>query len=137
MADRYELVREVCGKGLMIGIEFGHPRSFKLKTSWNLLETASKGLFCQLITIPWLEGASDLTLPDSQLHPKTRQARSEIQRSRCVGAAEEAVHPDRVEHHQDQDQRHQCGTERATTVPTQPGDRAELAQLERNAEPGT
>jgi ornithine--oxo-acid transaminase len=52
MARRHELVHEVRGKGLMIGIEFGHPRSFKLKASWNLLETASKGLFCQLITIP-------------------------------------------------------------------------------------
>jgi ornithine--oxo-acid transaminase len=52
MAERYELVHEVRGKGLMIGVEFGPPRSFKLKAAWNLLETASKGLFCQLITIP-------------------------------------------------------------------------------------
>ena len=36
----------------MIGIEFGAPSSFKLKASWNMLESASKGLFCQLITIP-------------------------------------------------------------------------------------
>ena len=43
---------DVRGKGLMIGIEFGAPQSFKLKASWNLLETANKGLFCQLITIP-------------------------------------------------------------------------------------
>jgi ornithine--oxo-acid transaminase len=52
MAERYELVHEVRGKGLMIGIEFGPPRSFKLKAAWNLLEAANKGLFCQLITIP-------------------------------------------------------------------------------------
>jgi ornithine--oxo-acid transaminase len=52
MKERYELVRDVRGKGLMIGIEFGPPRSLKLKASWNLLETANKGLFCQLITIP-------------------------------------------------------------------------------------
>jgi ornithine--oxo-acid transaminase len=37
---------------MMIGIEFGAPSSFTLKASWNLLETANKGLFCQLITIP-------------------------------------------------------------------------------------
>ena len=61
MAERYELVREVRGKGLMIGIEFGHPRSLKLKASWNLLETASKGLFCQLITIPLLKEHRILT----------------------------------------------------------------------------
>jgi ornithine--oxo-acid transaminase len=52
MRERYEFVQAVRGKGLMIGIEFGPPRSMKLKASWNLLETANKGLFCQLITIP-------------------------------------------------------------------------------------
>jgi ornithine--oxo-acid transaminase len=49
---RYELLVDVRGKGLMIGIEFGAPRSLSLKASWHTLETASKGLFCQLITIP-------------------------------------------------------------------------------------
>ena len=52
MARRYELVKTVRGKGLMIGVEFGAPRSFKLKMSWNALETVNSGLFCQLITIP-------------------------------------------------------------------------------------
>jgi len=52
LKGKYELLKDVRGKGLMIGVEFGTPRSLKLKASWNLLETASKGLFCQLITIP-------------------------------------------------------------------------------------
>ncbi len=52
MARRHELVKTVRGKGLMIGIEFGAPRSFKLKMSWNALEAVNSGLFCQLITIP-------------------------------------------------------------------------------------
>jgi ornithine--oxo-acid transaminase len=52
MTERYELLKAVRGKGLMIGLEFGPPQSLKLKASWNLLETAGKGLFCQLITIP-------------------------------------------------------------------------------------
>lgn len=52
MAERYELVRAVRGKGLMIGIEFGPPQSLKLKAAWALLETVNPGLFCQLITIP-------------------------------------------------------------------------------------
>src|SRR2546423_351669 len=52
LADNYELLKNVRGKGLMIGVEFGSPSSLKLKTSWNVLETASKGLFCQLIAIP-------------------------------------------------------------------------------------
>ncbi len=55
MTERYELLRSVRGKGLMIGIEFGAPQSLKLKASWNLLEAANKGLFCQLITIPLLK----------------------------------------------------------------------------------
>ena len=55
MIPRHELVKEVRGKGLMIGIEFGAPRSLKLKASWNLLETANSGLFCQLIVIPLLK----------------------------------------------------------------------------------
>ncbi|HYC18354.1 MAG TPA: aspartate aminotransferase family protein [Pseudolabrys sp.] len=55
MIKRHELVKEVRGKGLMIGIEFGTPRSLALKASWNLLETANSGLFCQLIVIPLLK----------------------------------------------------------------------------------
>src|SRR5260370_18663595 len=61
MAERYELVHEVRGKGLMIGIEFGRPRSFKLKASSTLLETASKGLFSQLFTIPLFRHPNILT----------------------------------------------------------------------------
>ena len=52
MIDRYEFVKDVRGKGLMIGLEFGAPRSLKLKTAWTLLEKVNAGLFCQMITIP-------------------------------------------------------------------------------------
>jgi ornithine--oxo-acid transaminase len=55
MSHRHELIKAVRGKGLMIGIEFGAPRSLALKASWNLLESASSGLFCQLIAIPLLK----------------------------------------------------------------------------------
>jgi ornithine--oxo-acid transaminase len=61
MSRRHELIKAVRGKGLMIGIEFGAPRSLKLKASWNLLETASSGLFCQLIVIPLLKDHKILT----------------------------------------------------------------------------
>ena len=61
MAQRHELIKAARGKGLMIGIEFGAPRSLKLKASWNLLETASSGLFCQLIVIPLLKEHKLLT----------------------------------------------------------------------------
>ena len=52
MAERWEFVKTVRGKGLMIGLEFGSPRSLKLKAAWSLLETANAGLFSQIITIP-------------------------------------------------------------------------------------
>ncbi len=52
MMGRYELIKDVRGKGAMIGIEFGPPKSFALKMSWHALEAANAGLFCQMITIP-------------------------------------------------------------------------------------
>jgi len=50
--EPFELVKEVRGKGMMIGIEFGPPKSLKLKAAWKMLEVANKGLFCQMIVIP-------------------------------------------------------------------------------------
>src|SRR6185437_8175786 len=61
MTQRHELVKAARGKGLMIGIEFGAPRSLALKASWNLLETANSCLFCQLIVIPLLKEHRILT----------------------------------------------------------------------------
>jgi ornithine--oxo-acid transaminase len=55
LIDRHEFVKAVRGKGLMIAIEFGSPKSLSLKAAWALLEQANKGLFCQLITIPLLK----------------------------------------------------------------------------------
>ena len=52
MIPRFEFLRDVRGKGLMVGVEFGPPRSLKLKASWHTLETTRPGLFSQLITIP-------------------------------------------------------------------------------------
>ena len=59
MKARYELVKDVRGKGLMIGIEFGEPRSLKLRASWALLETMNKGLFCQLDHHSAVQGSQD------------------------------------------------------------------------------
>src|SRR5205807_8714372 len=61
MVAGYGLRKEVGGKGLMIGVEFGPPKSLRLKASWNLLETANKGLFCQLITVPLFKDHKILT----------------------------------------------------------------------------
>jgi ornithine--oxo-acid transaminase len=59
LAGRHELLKDVRGKGLMIGLEFGPPtslkaRSLKLKAAWHLMDSARRGLFCQLVLIPLL-----------------------------------------------------------------------------------
>ena len=51
LQEKYELVVDVRGKGLMLGIEFGPPRSLKLKAAWKGVETAKRGLFAQLIVM--------------------------------------------------------------------------------------
>jgi ornithine--oxo-acid transaminase len=61
MIPGFELLKDVRGKGLMIGLEFGSPKSLRLKASWNVLETANKGLFCQLITVPLFKDHKILT----------------------------------------------------------------------------
>lgn len=48
----FEFVKDVRGKGLMLAIEFGPPKSLKLKAAYAMLDRANKGLFCQLILIP-------------------------------------------------------------------------------------
>jgi ornithine--oxo-acid transaminase len=49
LVDRYEMLHEVRGRGLMIGIEFGRPTSWKLRGSWTALQAARKGLFAQTV----------------------------------------------------------------------------------------
>jgi ornithine--oxo-acid transaminase len=52
LVSKYELLKEVRGRGLMVALEFGPPRSFALRAAWALLEKATKGLFCQTVLIP-------------------------------------------------------------------------------------
>jgi ornithine--oxo-acid transaminase len=49
LVGRYELLHEVRGRGLMIGIEFGRPSSWKLRAPWHALQAARKGLFAQTV----------------------------------------------------------------------------------------
>jgi len=48
----FDIVKDVRGKGMMVALEFGPPRSIRLKAAYALTEQANKGLFCQLILIP-------------------------------------------------------------------------------------
>jgi nucleoside-diphosphate-sugar epimerase len=49
---RHEIVKEIRGSGLMIGIELGPPRGSVARLSWRLVRAASEGLYPQLIVIP-------------------------------------------------------------------------------------
>jgi len=51
LQERYEMIADVRGKGLMIGIEFKAPRSLSRRAAWTALETARKGLFAQLVVM--------------------------------------------------------------------------------------
>ena len=57
----HQFVRDVRGKGMMIAIEFGPPRSVRLNAAYTLMEQASKGLFCQLVLMPLFEHHRILT----------------------------------------------------------------------------
>jgi ornithine--oxo-acid transaminase len=50
-AASYEMLADVRGRGLMIGMEFGKPDSLKLRTSWNMLQKARRGLFAQMVVV--------------------------------------------------------------------------------------
>jgi ornithine--oxo-acid transaminase len=52
LGTRYEMVADVRGSGLIVGIELGQPSSRTGKLNWRLIHMASGGLFPQLIVIP-------------------------------------------------------------------------------------
>jgi len=49
IADRYQFLHDVRGRGLMVGVEFGRPSSWRLRPGWTALQTARTGLFAQTI----------------------------------------------------------------------------------------
>jgi ornithine--oxo-acid transaminase len=52
LAERYEVVRDVRGAGLMWAIEFGPPPGRTRRSLWDAVERRQAGLFAQLITVP-------------------------------------------------------------------------------------
>ncbi len=61
LVDKYELLHEVRGKGLMIGLSFGLPEATGARTRFRLLELARKGLFSQLVVVPLFQRHRILT----------------------------------------------------------------------------
>ncbi len=54
LKDKHEWIKEIRGKGLMIGIEMGKPTSLKKKIAWDMVHKMDKGLFGELVVMPLL-----------------------------------------------------------------------------------
>ncbi len=52
LVERYEMFHEVRGKGLMIGLEFGPPRSKALRRRFNVAERMRPAIFSQMMVVP-------------------------------------------------------------------------------------
>ena len=51
MMESYDVLADVRGRGLMIGLEFGRPSSLRARARWSALRTARVGLFAQMIVV--------------------------------------------------------------------------------------
>ena len=51
LAAKYDLIKDVRGKGLIIGIEFGRPSGLKARAGWAMLQKARVGLFAQMVVV--------------------------------------------------------------------------------------
>jgi acetylornithine/succinyldiaminopimelate/putrescine aminotransferase len=51
LAGRFDLIADVRGRGLMIGIEFGRPSSMRARAGWSMLQKARVGLFAQMVVV--------------------------------------------------------------------------------------
>jgi ornithine--oxo-acid transaminase len=60
-AEQYELITDVRGRGLMIGIEFGRPSSLRLRARYSPLTLARRGLFTQMVVCALFEEHRVLT----------------------------------------------------------------------------
>lgn len=52
LVERFEVVRDVRGMGLMWAIEFGPPAGAAARALWERVERRQPGLFSQLVTVP-------------------------------------------------------------------------------------
>jgi ornithine--oxo-acid transaminase len=52
LADRYELIQDIRGLGLMVGIEFGEPEARSAARRFRTLERLRDGMFSQTVVVP-------------------------------------------------------------------------------------
>jgi len=55
MKPKFEFMHDVRGRGLMIGIKFGPPRSLGLRTAWSLIHAMDDNLFPQAVVLPLMD----------------------------------------------------------------------------------
>jgi ornithine--oxo-acid transaminase len=51
LSTKYEVLADVRGRGLMIGLEFDKPSGLMARTRWNALQKARVGLFAQMVVV--------------------------------------------------------------------------------------
>jgi acetylornithine/succinyldiaminopimelate/putrescine aminotransferase len=51
LAEKFDVLADVRGRGLMIGLEFDKPSSLRARASWSVLQKMRVGMFSQLIVI--------------------------------------------------------------------------------------
>lgn len=61
LIPKYELLKDVRGQGLIIGIELGAPKSLGMKAAWKMIHAADGGLFPQALIMPALDKHRILT----------------------------------------------------------------------------
>lgn len=61
LQERYEMIADVRGRGLLVGIEFKAPRSLALRAAWTAAEAAQKGLFAQFVVMSLMRDHHMLT----------------------------------------------------------------------------
>jgi len=52
LAEKYELIKDIRGIGLMVGIEFGEPQSKSAARRFRTLERLRTGMFSQMVVVP-------------------------------------------------------------------------------------
>jgi ornithine--oxo-acid transaminase len=61
LVDKYDMLPEVRGRGLMVGLEFGRPKGIRPRAAWKALQAARVGLFAQMVVVALFERHRILT----------------------------------------------------------------------------
>jgi ornithine--oxo-acid transaminase len=61
LAEKFDVLADVRGRGLMIGLEFDKPAALRARTSWNMLQKARVGLFAQMVVVALFQRHKILT----------------------------------------------------------------------------